>query len=138
MGKRLIINALEPYPIDATHPPHLDDIEWALANYLLVDAPGTYQAFLTSGDVTAGRPFEYVGEDVSVDAYRAPIGQPEGPMSWVGPIAQRSFSGGLAAVNPGSVSATLTLTGAFVGLDGRRVVGALVLAPRSGAVLLSS
>src|ERR1700686_1626952 len=70
-GKPLVLNGLVPYAVDATHLPARRDIQWILANYLLVKGHYTYCSFISS---VLDR---YMQLNVSLPEYFAHVGFPQ-------------------------------------------------------------
>ena len=102
-GKPLIINGLVPYTVDATHLPKQRDIQWILANYLLVKEAYTYCSFISSV-------FDrYKQLNVSLQEYFAQVGHPHSEMYQDQNVYMRDYSNGLAIVNP-SLDHTYTVT----------------------------
>jgi hypothetical protein len=130
--KPVIINATELYTISPTQPPKPVDVEWVLANYLLIRGSRTYTALLgTKGSA-------YDGLDVTVPAYATAVGSPSSGIHNSGGVYWRSSSTGFAAVNP-SATQTLTLTlpssnysDIYTGPAG----ASITLPPHTGAVLV--
>lgn len=63
------------------------------------------------------------------------IGMPTGAMTLKSGVYSRTFSNGIAAVNPGTSSVTIQLGGSYVNLEGR-TVSSETLAPHSGDVFV--
>ncbi len=133
-GKGLIINAEEPYGVTASTPPPTSDVNWVLANYLLIKNDATYQGLIT-GYQQYGGPYD------PLPAYQAPIGTPTDAMHQSQGVWVRDFTGGMAVVNPSPTeSVTVTLpAGHYTDLAGT-AVGSTVTLPAggSGLVLLES
>jgi hypothetical protein len=105
-----------------------DDVDWVLANYLLVKGAHTYTA-VTTGDY---------GYFHDLAGYHVPIGKPRGPAFANGGVWMRTFTNGLAIVNPDSTtSRDVVLPEGFVDTSGRSVARAVV-GPTSGVILLRS
>jgi hypothetical protein len=105
-----------------------DQMEWALANYLLVKGQHTY--------VTVVGQQQY-GQFYDQPAYHIAIGSPLGIYAQKGCVYQRSYTGGLALVNPSSQnSCSVKLSRAYKTLAGT-TVSSVDLGPHSGAVLLT-
>lgn len=109
-------------------PPTRAEIQWALANYLLVKGDHTYMSI--SG-------VQQYGALVDFPEEHAAIGSPTGPLYQDNCLYRRDFTGGTALVNPSS-KATCHLTlhgGPYHDLYGHAVT-AVTLAPTSAIVLL--
>jgi len=132
-GKRLVLINQEPYPV---HPYMTDkdtraqaDLEWALANYLLVRYRHTY--FWFGGIQQYGYPiFQQSEESVDVGTATSNMTPDQG-------VYVRWFSKGMALVNP-SPAGTITVTlqaGRYKNLYGQNV-DRLTMGPGSGVVLV--
>lgn len=123
-GKAFVAVAYTPGPYDL---PGLqeDEVNWALANYLLVKGAQTYTYVQ---DLTAG--YDDLPE------YHVPIGRPiSARYQWQG-VQARRYSGGLVLVNPSPEEHVyINLTRVFRNMYGRPLAH-IVLAPASGIVLL--
>ncbi len=130
-NKPLIINGLVPYTVDATHLPQQRDIQWILANYLLVKGAYTYSSFISS---VSDR---YVQLNVSLPEYFAPVGHPDSPIFQAQNVYMRAYSNGLAIVNPSlKQSYTVTLpANTYKDLHGHYIT-TVTMQPYSGLVLL--
>jgi len=130
-GKPLIINGLVPYTVDATHLPKRRDIQWILANYLLVKGQYTYCSFISSV-------FDrYKQLNVSLPEYFAHVGHPGSPIYQDQNVYMRTYSTGLAIVNP-SPDQTYTVTlpaKTYKDLYGH-VIRTVTMQPYSGLVLV--
>lgn len=104
------------------------DLEWAISNYLLVKAGCTYISI--SGMRGYGHLLLY-------PEYATPIGEPTGAAEeQPSGVYLRSFTGGLAVVNPTLTTATATLPpGNWYDRQGEQVTGSLSLPAQQGAVL---
>jgi hypothetical protein len=132
-GKGLIINGIvaprgsQPRVTDYSQFSS-DDIDWVLANYLLVKGAHTYTA-VTTGDYGYFR---------DLANYHVPIGKALEPAFSSDGVWMRTFTNGLAIVNPdGSTSRDVALPPGFVDTSGRSVTHAVV-GPTSGVILLRS
>src|SRR5581483_8688771 len=111
------------------------DLEWALANYLLIKGPCTYIS------ISGFRGRRANQQDYGVlhwyPQYERPIGEPQGSAAEQSSGAYvRRFSGALALVNPTLASAEVALpAGEWYDGEGHVVSGTDLLAARSGAVL---
>jgi hypothetical protein len=135
-GKGLFIINKEPYNVSA----HMTDknararfdLQWALANYLLVKYTHTY--FLWGGhDQVPGRP------PIMQREYSAPIGSPTDGFYQSQGVYMRDFTNGRAVVNPDlSTSHAVTFpTGKYKDLYGHNITRYSMPA-HSGLVLLRS
>ena len=130
-GKPLIINGLVPYAVDATHLPQQRDIQWILANYLLVKEAYTYCSFISSV-------FDrYQQLNVSLPEYFAQVGHPDSSIYQGQNVYMRDYSNGLALVNPSlDQSYTVTLpANTYADLYGN-AVNTVTMEPYSGLVLV--
>ncbi|HVM71215.1 MAG TPA: putative glycoside hydrolase [Anaerolineales bacterium] len=107
------------------------EMQWALANYLLVKGQHSYIA------ITG---IQEYGHQLIAPEYSAAIGHPLGPMYQSQGVYMRDYSNGLAIVNPSSFGQTFNIL-----LPGRKYqdlygskVNLLTLAPQSGSVLLKT
>lgn len=114
--------AASPAQIEVWH-------KYALASFLL-GANGT-SYFNFSGAQTLAALSSGNSED-NVDP-----GTPVGPYAKVGGGYQRTFSKGLALVNPTTVAVTVPLAGAYTSLNGSLTGGSITLAPNTGDVLVA-
>ena len=130
-GKPLIINGLVPYPVGATHLPKQRDIQWILANYLLVKEAYTYCSFISSV-------FDrYRQLNVSLPEYFAQVGHPHSALYQDQNVYMRDYSNGLAIVNPSlDQSYTVTLpANTYEDLNGHAIT-TVTMQPYSGLVLV--
>jgi hypothetical protein len=105
------------------------EMQWALANYLLVKGQFSYIA------ITG---IQEYGHQLIAPEYSADIGHALGPMYQSQGVYMRDFSNGLAIVNPSSFNQTFTIilsSGVYQDLYGEKV-SLLTLEPQSGIVLL--
>jgi hypothetical protein len=101
---------------------------YSLASFLLGTGGHDRFAFMSSKSSGLGvQPYD----DVS-------LGQPAGAMTQVGAAYERRFANGLAVVDPGPSSATLSLGGTYVDLDGNVLSSSITLAPDTGDVLVAA
>ncbi len=101
---------------------------WAIANYLLVKGNCTYMYM--SG-------LQQYGSLVIFPEYSIPIGHPLGRMRRTQGVWGRTYSGGLALVNPYNETFTVNLPGgSFVDVNGVSADAIVTMAPHSGVVLL--
>jgi hypothetical protein len=130
-GKPLIINGLVPYPVDATHLPQQRDIQWILANYLLVKYQYTYSSFISS---VFDRYFQL---NVSLPEYFAQVGHPRSEIYKDQNVYMRAYSTGLAIVNPSpNQPYTVTLpANTYKDLYGN-AIKTVTMQPYSGLVLV--
>ncbi len=106
-----------------------DQMQWALANYLLIKYQHTY--------VTVVGQQQY-GQFYDHPEYHILIGSPLGNLIEKGCNYQRQYSGGLALVNPSSQSTCVVkLPHPYKTLAGAKITS-ITLAPHTGAVLLSA
>jgi hypothetical protein len=101
--------------------------KFALSSFLLGASGDSYFSFLEDRSNAA------LIQDYAWD--RVNVGTPEGPFEQNGTIYDRYFSNGVVVVNPTNASATVTLPGTYMNLDGA-VVSSETLAPDSGDVFL--
>ena len=130
-NKPVIINGLVPYTVDATHLPKQRDIQWILANYLLVKGAYTYCSFISSV-------FDrYRQLNVSLPEYFAQVGHPYRALYQDQNVYMRDYSNGLAIVNPSlDQSYTVTLpANTYKDLYGH-LVTTVTMQPYSGLVLV--
>jgi hypothetical protein len=130
-GKPLVINGLVPYTVDATHLPKQRDIQWILANYLLVKDQYTYCSFISSV-------FDrYKQLNVSLQEYFAQMGHPHSTIYQDQNVYMRTYSNGLAIVNPSLDQAyTVTLPAhIYKDLYGHPIT-TVTMQPYSGLVLV--
>jgi len=103
---------------------------YALASFLLASNGASKFCFLN--DRSAAAPLLPQGYN-AVD-----IGTPTGAYAKAAGVYQRTFTRGLAVVNPTDAPVTVRLTRPHTRLDGTVVSGSLVLGPNSGDVLRAS
>jgi hypothetical protein len=132
-GEQLVLVNLQPHSV---HPFMTDtnrrvraDLEWAMANYLLVKTSHTY--FWFGGPQQYGYPVATQREEL------AHLGWPLGGMRQERGIYLRRYSSGMALVNPGYVPITVTpYGGKYEDLYGQRL-NRVTMRPHSGLVLVS-
>ncbi len=108
---------------------------WVIANYLLVKNHCTYM-YMTG--FTADGAQDY-GSLITFPEYSIPIGHATGAMKKSQGVWARTYSGGLALVNPYSATATVTLpSGSYVDVDGNSVGPTLAMEGQTGEVLLNA
>ncbi len=114
------------------------DLEWAVSNYLLVKAGCTYIS-ISGLRGRHGREQDY-GSLLLYPQYSRPIGEPIGAAAeQPSGVYMRSFTGGLAVVNPTIATAAATLPpGSWYNGQGEQVTGLLSLPPQQGAILTSA
>jgi hypothetical protein len=106
----------------------VDQVQWALANYLLVKNNAS-MVYICGHQ-------EY-GSIYVRPEYSAQIGSPTGDMTATQNVYMRTFTNGLALVNPSSTAShTVTLSGAHHDLYGHAVGSQVTLPPATGLVLL--
>ena len=130
-NKPVIINGLVPYAVDATHLPKQRDIQWILANYLLVKGTYTYSSFISSV-------FDrYRQLNVSLPEYFAQVGHPHSAIYQNQNVYMRDYSNGLTIVNPSfDQSYTVTLPAhTYKDLYGH-LITTVTMHPYSGLVLV--
>jgi hypothetical protein len=109
-----------------------DERQWAIANYLLVKNDCTYM-YMTGFN---GHQQGY-GYLVIFPEYGISIGSPQGSMFEKDGVYARTFSGGLALVNPTATTARYRLpAGSFHRTNGKPVAETVTLRASSGLVLL--
>ena len=130
MGKAVIVNALEPYTIDMNHPPQQKDVQWILANYLLVKYDHTYSAFIISRNAS------YNQQNFALPEFLAKVGTPTTAIQFAQNVYMRKYSQGLALVNPSlDQSYTVNLpSGTYKDLHGNGI-STIIMSPHSGLVL---
>jgi hypothetical protein len=133
-GKGLVLLNEEPYQVSSyitdTNLRARADLQWALANYLLVKYSHTY--FWWGGTQQYGGPAFLERE------YSAPIGSPTDDVHPAQGVYMRDYTGGLAIVNPDPTQTrTISLGSGYRDLYGHAVTQ-LVMGPHSGSVLLDS
>jgi hypothetical protein len=132
MGKVLIINGEVPHKVDATHPAAKADRQWILANYLLTKDDHTYQALITGFE-------QYGGPYYPQPEYKIDIGTPVSGMHRLHGAWARTYTNGLALVNP-SAHSTLRVrlpAGQYADCQHRPVGRVVTLKPGSGLILLA-
>lgn len=103
-------------------------MQWALANYLLVKGHSTYLTVVG---------YQQYGQFYDHPEYHIQIGSPTGAMTSAGCASERPYTHGIAIVNSSStMSCTVTLPHAYKTLAGA-TVSTLNMAAHSGAVLLN-
>lgn len=103
-----------------------------LANYLLVKNDCTY-VYITG--ITAGQ--QDYGTFFLFPEYSIPIGSATGAQTKTECVWERTFSGGLALVNPYTKSATVELPpGNWVDVNGNGVTSPVMMERQTGLILL--
>jgi hypothetical protein len=103
-------------------------VQWALANYLLVKNNASFV-------FVAGPQYGYLQLRAE---FAAPVGSPTESFHQSQGVYVRGFTGGVAFVNPSSTTSyTVMLSGVHHDLYGNAVSGSVTLAPASGLVLLN-
>ncbi|GAC1510594.1 MAG: hypothetical protein NVS2B16_10860 [Chloroflexota bacterium] len=135
-GKAVVLNNQEPYTVTAgmtdTNSQARFDLQWALANYLLIKHNRTY--FAWEGEQ------QYGTGPLTQREYSAPIGGPTDTFYAKQGVYMRDYSNGLAVVNP-STNAAVTITlpaGRYQDLYGGAVGGSISMPAHSGMVVLAS
>jgi hypothetical protein len=137
MGKGLVLVSQEPYIVTSyitdTDPQARFDLQWCLANYLLIKYHHTYFWWGTVGTYGSG-PSEQHEFEVA-----AQIGSPTGDFYASQDVYMRNFSNGLAIVNPSADTYyTITLDeGRYRDLYGSPV-HEYAMPPHSGLILLKA
>jgi Hypothetical glycosyl hydrolase family 15 len=132
-GKAFFVNAIVPAPDDADVT--RSQLNWALANYLLVKGSYSYTYVYAHGADSGGG--SGYGTFYDRPEYHASIGAPTSGMYQWQDVYVRNYSGGLVIVNPpGAQTVTVELNQPSVDLYGasQRWV---TLAPTSGIILLT-
>lgn len=121
----------------ANHSITQGQINWVLANYLLVKGAHSYTyIYPTGAGGFTGSPPSY-GTFYERSAYRAPIGHATSSRYQSQGVQMRNYSGGLVIVNPSSFNTyTIRLSREYSGLAGEHF-RKLTLGPTEGVVLLS-
>lgn len=104
--------------------------KYALASFLLGTNGGSYFSF---SDVSTTAAMSSADPEDAVNP-----GTPVSPYVKIGGVYQRTFSKGLALVNPTKVVATVQLAGTYRNLNGSVVSGSITLAPNTGDVLVAT
>ena len=108
---------------------------WTIANYLLVKNNCTYM-YMTGFTTGGGQDY---GSLITFPEYTISIGHPTGPMTTSQGVWTRTYSGGLALVNPFYTMATVSLpSGKYVDVNGNPVGPTLTMAGQTGTVLLNA
>ena len=134
LGKGLVLLNEEPYPVrsymtDTNHRARAD-LQWALANYLLVKYSHTYFWW--------GGVQQYGGAPLLEHEYTAPVGSPVGDVHPAEGVYMRDYTHGLAIVNPDPTRrVTVTLPSGYRDLYGEPVAR-LAMPPHSGIVLTTA
>lgn len=131
-GKAFVDDNIFPTPSmgDLSHA----QVNWALANYLLVKGNHSYLSVrtITNGQRSSGYFFDR-------PEYHVAIGLPVSGRFDSNGIQFRKYSGGLAAVNPSSTNTVPFKVGTgYTDLYGNQVTGTVTLQPASAIVLLKS
>jgi hypothetical protein len=109
-----------------------DEIQWALASYLM-GKEHSAALFIST--------YQGYGSDTRYDEYNAPIGSPLGPMYHSQGVYVRKYSNGLSIVNPSATDTdTISLDSgkSYRDLYGNTVMQAVTMPPHSGLVLLNA
>jgi len=106
---------------------------WVIANYLLVKNRCTYM-YITGFTASGGQDY---GSLITFPEYSIQIGHPTHAMKKTQGVWARTYSGGLALVNPYYATATVTLpAGSWVDVNGNPVGPILTMQGQTGQVLL--
>jgi Hypothetical glycosyl hydrolase family 15 len=134
-GKAVDLNGIVAASSDAavTHA----EINWVLANYLLVKGKQTYTYIYAGNHTGFGSSPSGYGSFYDRRAYHVPIGYPTSPMVRYGGVYARGYSGGMTIVNPSAnESQTVPLGGTYTDMFGRRYKS-VNLGPTRAIVLLT-
>ncbi len=132
LGKGLVLLNEEPYHVtsymtDTNHGAR-KDLQWALANYLLVKYSHTYFWW--------GGVQQYGGTPPRAHEYAARVGSPVGDVHPAEGVFMREYTNGLAIVNPDRAhTVTIRLPSGYRNLYGDSVAR-LTMPPHSGNVLI--
>lgn len=108
---------------------------WVIANYLLVKNRCTYM-YITGFNSDGSQDY---GSLITFPEYSIQIGHPTGMMKKTQGVWARSYSGGLALVNPYYATATVTLpAGSWVDVNGNPVGATITMEGQTGEVLLKA
>jgi hypothetical protein len=108
---------------------------WVISNYLLVKNSCTYM-YMTG--FTADGAQDY-GSLITFPEYSIPIGHATSEIKKEHGVWVRTYSGGLALVNPDYATATVTLPfGVYVDVNGNSVGPTLTMEGQTGQVLLNA
>jgi Hypothetical glycosyl hydrolase family 15 len=108
---------------------------WVIANYLLVKNRCTYM-YMTGFTPGGGQDY---GSLITFPEYSIEIGHPIGGMKKTQGVWARSYSGGMALVNPYYATASVTLPeGSWVDVNGNPVGPTLTMEGQTGQVLLKA
>lgn len=132
LGKGLVLLNEEPYPVSSymtdTNHRARTDLQWALANYLLVKYSHTYFWW--------GGVQQYGGAPPVEHEYAARVGSPVGDVHPAEGVFMREYTNGLAIVNPDPAhTVTIRLPRGYRNLYGESVAS-LTMPPHSGNVLI--
>jgi hypothetical protein len=106
-----------------------------IANYLLVKNNCTYM-YITGFEASGGQDY---GTLFIFPEYSIPIGNATGNMTETQGVWERTFTGGLALVNPYLETATVTLpAGSYVDVNGNPVGPTVTLEKQTAQVLLNA
>lgn len=110
------------------------ELEWAIANYLLIKDNCTY---ISISGFRGKKSYSDYGVLHWYPQYERPVGEPTGPaVEQASGAYVRELTGGLALVNPTLGAAEVTLPpGGWVDGQGNEASGSLVLAAQQGLVL---
>lgn len=113
-------------------------IDWVLANYLLVNGGHSYTyIYAGNGKGSVGSPSGY-GAFYDRPQYHIPIGHPTSRRFAAFGAQLRYYSGGLVIVNPSSShTANVSLAAPYRDMFGNRYATTVTLAPTSATVLLN-
>jgi hypothetical protein len=133
-GKAVDINGIVAASSDSTVT-HAE-INWVLANYLLVKGKRTYTYIYAGNHLGFGASPSGYALFHDRRAYHVPIGSPISPIVPYGGVYARAYSGGVTIVNPSPhKTETVSLGGTYTDLFGRRY-RSVTLGPARAIVLL--
>jgi hypothetical protein len=129
-GKGFVIVDNFPYTRDsASAVATYSDMEWALANYLLVKGNHSYQGYLNA--------YGYMNLKLA-PYYKMQIGHPTTQMYEKYGVYYRNYSNGLAIVNPSAVNTfTVRVPSGMRDLNGNAVPTSYTMPVHSGLILLN-
>jgi Hypothetical glycosyl hydrolase family 15 len=135
VGKAFDVNGIVPAADDQSVTEN--QINWVLANYLLVKGAHSYTYIYAGNDSSAGTSPSGYGTFYDRPQYHIPIGQPRtGAVNSQG-VVMRYYSHGLAIVNPSAGETFRVSLGKPYRDTFGHVYTAVTLAPASGIVLLT-
>jgi Hypothetical glycosyl hydrolase family 15 len=133
-GKAFDVNEIVPAPDDADVT--RDQLNWALANYLLVKGSHSY-TYVYADDDGGSTGLSGYGTFYDRPEYHTAIGNPTSGMYQWQNVYMRNYSGGLVIVNPsGEQTVTVKLNQPYVDLYSASYTS-VTLGPTSGILLLT-